>query len=144
MPTETTDEIIRAGQLEIRYVRDGASKNETGAFELTVPPGSNVPPPHSHSKNEEYIYVLEGKMRYTVGKETRDLSAGESMFTPKGEVHSFSNPFSDSAKALVVLSPDVGAQYFRDVAAVINAGGPPDKAKLVAVMAQYGLKPPGV
>ena len=33
------------------------------------------------------------------------------------------------------------AQYFRDVAAVVNAGGPPDKATLVAVMTRYGLVP---
>jgi len=36
-------------------------------------------------------------------------------------------------------APDIGAQYFRDVAAVLNAGGPPDKAALVAVMKNYGL-----
>ena len=32
-------------------------------------------------------------------------------------------------------------QYFRDVAEIIAAGGPPDRAKLVQVMARYGLKP---
>jgi len=42
---------------------------------------------------------------------------------------------------LIVNSPDIGAQYFRDVAAVVNAGGPPDKAALASVMARYGLVP---
>jgi len=42
---------------------------------------------------------------------------------------------------LIVLSPDIGAQYFKDVAAVINSGGPPDKAALLSVMARYGLAP---
>jgi hypothetical protein len=46
------------------------------------------------------------------------------------------------ARALIVLSPDIGAQYFKDVAALVNAGGPPDKAALVAVMSRYGLLPP--
>jgi len=46
------------------------------------------------------------------------------------------------ARALITLSPDIGAQYFRDVAEVVNAGGPPDKAALVAVMRRYGLTPP--
>jgi quercetin dioxygenase-like cupin family protein len=106
-----------------------------------VPPGSNVPPPHSHAHNEEYFYVLEGKMRYSINAEVKDLNAGESACTPKGAVHGFSNPFSEPARALVVLSPDIGAQYFRDVAAVLSAGGPPDRAKLVQVMERYGLKP---
>ena len=133
--------VIKIGQLGINYVVDGASTSSLGAFELTVPPGSNVPPPHSHSNNEEFVYVLEGTLRYTVGDETRDLSVGQSMSTPKGVVHAFDNPFNTTAKALIVNSPDIGAQYFRDIAAVVNAGGPPDKAALVAVMTHYGLVP---
>jgi hypothetical protein len=63
------------------------------------------------------------------------------MHTPRGTVHGFSNPFESTARALIVLSPDIGEQYFREVAAVVNAGGPPDKAALVSVMARYGLVP---
>lgn len=134
-------ELIEVGQIQIRYLRDGAGEGQTGAFEMVVPPRSNVPPPHSHTHNEEYLYVLEGRMRYSVDAAVRDLNAGESAFTPKGAVHGFSNPFSESTRALVVLSPDIGAQYFRDIAAVLRAGGPPDRVKLVQVMERYGLKP---
>ncbi len=134
-------ETISVGQLQIHYLRDGSKKKEMGAFELIIPPGSNVPPPHSHTENEEIVYVLEGKLRYSVGEVTRDLAAGESMSTPKGSVHGFSNPFPDPVRALIVLSPDVGAQYFRDIAEVVNGGGPPDKAKLLQVMTKYGLQP---
>lgn len=139
--TEESCEVIRVGKLEIRYLRDGSERRETGAFELTIPPNANVPPPHSHTDNEELIYVLEGALQYSVDGKTRDLRAGESMFTPKGSVHSFSNPFETPAKALVVLSPDIGPGYFRDVAAAVNGGGPPDRAKLLQVMTAYGLKP---
>lgn len=132
---------INAGQLGIRYLIDGSQSASLGMFELTVPPSSNVPPPHSHSNNEELVYVLQGTLRYTVGADTRDLSIGQSMHTPRGTVHAFSNPFDSTARALIILSPDIGAQYFKDVAAVMTAGGPPDKAALVAVMSRYGLVP---
>jgi quercetin dioxygenase-like cupin family protein len=132
---------IRVGQLGIRYVVDGSQTQSLGVFEMTVPVGSNVPPPHSHAHNEECVYVLEGKLRYSVGAETRDLSPGETMSTPKGIVHAFANPFESTARALIINSPDIGPQYFKDVAAVINAGGPPDKAALLAIMARYGLSP---
>ena len=72
--------------------------------------------------------------------EVRDLGAGESAFTPKDAVHGFSNPFSAPVRALIVMSPDIGAQYFRDIAAVLAAGGPPDRARLLQVMERYGLK----
>ena len=132
---------IKAGQLGIHYLVDGSGSTSVGMFELTVPPGSNVPPPHSHSNNDEIVYVLQGTLRYSVGPDTRDLAPGQTMQTPRGTVHGFSNPFDSVARALIVMSPDVGAQYFRDVAAVVNVAGPPDKAALVAVMSRYGLVP---
>ena len=137
----TASSVIKLGRLSIRYLLDGTHAGTMGMFELSVPPGSNVPPPHSHTNNEECVYVLEGTLRYSVGDTTRDLSPGETMFTPRGTVHQFSNPFSSLARALIVLSPDIGAQYFLDVASVVNAGVPPDKAALVSVMARYGLVP---
>jgi quercetin dioxygenase-like cupin family protein len=133
-------DVITLGQLQIRYLRDGASEGQVGAFEMVVPPGSNVPPPHSHAHNEEYLYILEGRLRYSVDAVVRDLGVGETAFTPKGAVHGFSNPFSAPARALIVQSPDIGAQYFRDIAAVLSAGGPPDRAKILQVMERYGLK----
>ena len=130
---------IAVGQLRIRYLVDGAESASMGMFELTVPPGANVPPPHSHTHNEEIVYVLEGTLRYSVDGETRDLTPGQTMRTPKGSVHGFSNPSGSVARALITLTPDIGAQYFEDVASVINRGGPPDKSALVAVMDRYGL-----
>jgi quercetin dioxygenase-like cupin family protein len=132
---------VDLGTLSIRYLVDGAPTHSMGMFELTVMPGAHVPPPHSHSNNEEILYVTEGMLRYTVGDETRDLRPGESMHTPKGVVHAFSNPFPDAARALVILSPDIGSQYFVDVAEVVKKGGPPDKAAMAAVMQRYGVVP---
>lgn len=139
----TPSEPIKVGQLEIRYLIDGAAEGGMGVFELTVPAGSNVPPPHSHTFNEECVYALSGTLRYSVDGETRDLRPGDWMRTPKGSVHGFSNPHAQTARALIVLTPDIGAQYFRDVADVVNAGGPPDRTRLLVVMARYGLVPAG-
>jgi quercetin dioxygenase-like cupin family protein len=136
-----SEQVMRVGQIEIRYLIDGAQNGGSGFFEMKVPPGAHVPPPHSHTDNEECIYVLEGVLKYSVDDVTRDLKAGEWMSTPRGSVHAFSNAGTDTARALVMLTPDIGAQFFRDVGAVVNVGGPPDRAKLIEVMARYGLKP---
>ena len=134
-------QVIKVGQLEIRYLVDGAHKGGLGLFEMKVPAGANVPPPHSHTDNEECIYVLEGVLRYSVDSEVRDLNPGEWMSTPRGSVHHFCNPSSETARALVMMTPDIGEQYFHDVATVVSAGGPPDRAKLMEVMTRYGLLP---
>ena len=137
----TQSEPIRVGQLTINYLIDGSEKGGMGVFELTVPPESNVPPPHSHSQNDEFVYVLEGILRYTVDDVVRDLRPGEWMFSPRGSVHQFSNASKGVTRALVTLTPDIGAQYFQDVAAVVNVGAAPDRARLASVMARYGLSP---
>jgi mannose-6-phosphate isomerase-like protein (cupin superfamily) len=134
-------DLIRVGQIEIRYQLDGSATGQPGLFEMTVHPNSNVPPPHSHTGADEVIYVLEGTLRYSVDGVVRDLGPGDSMFTPRGSVHGFSNPHDQPARAITMLTPDIGAQYFRDVAAVVGAGGPADKARLLEVMARYGLVP---
>lgn len=132
--------VVKIGGLEIRYLVDGTvSGAGMGMFELTVPPGARVPPAHSHSDNEEIAYVLEGKLRYAVDGEERDLTPGQRMYTPKGSVHAFSNPHDVTAKALIILTPDIGAQYFRDVAAVVGAPEGPKPGEMAKVMERYGL-----
>ena len=149
--TTTNAETIRIGRLEIQYLQDAGDGCEMGSFVLVVPPGSNVPPPHSHPGTEELVYVLEGTLRYTletafagvytVGDVTRDLKLGESMGTPRGVVHAFSNPHGTTARALIVNTPDSGAGYFREIAALVRPGGPPDRTRVVEVMLRYGLVP---
>lgn len=134
--------VVKFGGLEIRYLIDGVqSGTATGMFELTVAPGARVPPPHSHSGNEEIVYVLEGALRYSVDGEVRDLKPGDRMHTPRGSVHAFSNPHAETARALIMLTPDIGVQYFRDVLEAVSGPGGPDPAKMMAVMGRYGLVP---
>jgi quercetin dioxygenase-like cupin family protein len=137
-PTEQP--VITIGEIEIRYLMDGTVDDAaSGMFELTVPPGARVPPPHSHSENEEIMYGLEGTLRCTVGDETHDVSPGGRSFTPRGVVHAFSNPYDRTARVLVVLTPDIGAQYFRDAVDVLKGPGGPNMAKMAEVAKRYGL-----
>lgn len=142
MPHDTESKtLINVGQLSINYLIDGTATGGMGVFELTVQPGARVPPPHSHTLNEECLYVLEGVLRYSVDGVARDLEPGEWMHSPRGSVHHFSNPHEKPARALIVLTPDIGAQYFREVAAIVNAGDTANRASLTAVMTKYGLVP---
>src|SRR6266851_10258258 len=132
--------VMKIGQLEIRYLIDGTVAGAgVGMFELIVPPCARVPPAHSHRDNEEVVYVLDGVLRYTVDDETRDLAPGERMYTPRGSVHAFSNPHDATARALIMLTPDIGLQYFHEVAEAAQGPGGPNPAKMVEVMTRYGL-----
>jgi quercetin dioxygenase-like cupin family protein len=134
-------ETIRVGQIEIKFLLEGA---ETGgslaAFEFAVPAGAKVPMPHSHRHYDETIYGLEGVITFTVDGKPIDIAPGDSCFIRRGAVHGFNNLKQTRAKALAVVTPAlIGPDFFTEVAALINAGGPPDPARMAAILAKHGL-----
>jgi hypothetical protein len=79
---------------------------------------------------------------FTVEGKPVDISPGESCFIPRGAVHGFNNLKQADAKALAIITPALlGRDFFKEAAAIVNAGGPPDVEKLKAVMAKHGLVP---
>ena len=136
-------EIIRVGQIEIRFLLEGKdSSGQLAMFEFTVPAGAKVPMPHYHERYDETIYGLEGVVTFTVNGQPMDIAPGQSCFIPRGAVHGFNNLKSTNAKALAVVTPAlIGPDFFREMAAIVNAGGPPDLEKIKAVMNKHGLVP---
>ena len=134
-------EIIRIGQIGIRFLLEAANTNGSVAmFEFTVPVGAKVPLPHYHEHYDETIYGVEGVMTFTVAGKPVDIGPGQSCFIPRGTVHGFNNLKQTDAKALALVTPAlIGPDYFRETAAVVNAGGPPDIEKVRAVMRKHGL-----
>src|SRR5436309_5620279 len=111
-------------------------------FEFTVPAGAKVPMPHYHERYDETIYGLEGVLTFTVNGKPTDIAAGETCFIPRGAVHGFNNLKPANAKAQAVVTPAlIGPEYFREMEAIINSGGPPDLEKIIAVMTKHGLVP---
>ena len=136
-------ELIRIGQLEIRFLR---TKDETGGaldmFEFTVPAGAKVPVPHYHRDYNETIYGLSGVLTWTLDGERREVGPGETLFIRRGAVHHFTNLHAETARSLAVLTPGlVGPDYFREMAALVVPGSPPDLARVREVMLRYGLVP---
>ena len=140
-------EIIRIGQIEIRFLLDG---DDTGGrlsmFEFLVPPGARVPAPHYHEQVDEVAYGLDGLLTFTVDGRATPIAPGDRCFIPRGAVHHFVNEGTEPTRALSVLTPaTIGPAYFRDMAALFAAGSPPDPARVAEVMRRHGLivVPPG-
>jgi quercetin dioxygenase-like cupin family protein len=132
-------EEIRVGEVAVRFVIEGKdSAGSVAAFEFDVPAA------HSHDGYEETIYGLEGVLTWTIGGTQTDVAPGEALFIPRGAVHHFDNNGHLDARALAIVTPGIlGPDYFREVAAVLDAAadGPPNLAALSAVMRRYGLTP---
>ena len=69
-----------------------AEKNDTnGAFflvEAMLAPGTE-PPPHVHTREDEFFYVLEGEFDVYIGKEAFKMEKGECVFLPRFKPHAF-------------------------------------------------------
>jgi glyoxylate utilization-related uncharacterized protein len=68
----------------------GAADNN-GGFDLAISKmrRGTEPPPHVHSREDEFFYVLSGEMRFYVDGEVFTVTAGECMFLPRRKPHAF-------------------------------------------------------
>jgi quercetin dioxygenase-like cupin family protein len=142
---QSIQEEIKVGSVAVRFLVEGEqSAGSVALFEFDVPAGARVPAAHSHDGYEETIYGLEGVLTWTIEGIQVDVGPGETVVIPRGAVHRFENTGHLDAKALGIVTPGIlGAAYFREVAAVLDAaaGGPPDLGAVGDVMRRHGLTP---
>jgi mannose-6-phosphate isomerase-like protein (cupin superfamily) len=136
-------EMVWMGGLGVRFMVEGGRSG--GGFALVEHPiGPRVlaAPLHTHEREDEYTYVLEGKVGVQVGDEVRVARPGDLVFKPRGIPHAFWNAGDEPARALEIISPAGFERYFAEVAPLLppNHTGPPDEQALGAVMAKYGLE----
>jgi quercetin dioxygenase-like cupin family protein len=78
-------EIIRLGQLELRFLLDGDdTNNQLVMFEFIVSAGAKVPVPHYHAEVDEVVYGLEGTLSSIINGEPVTINPGDKCFIPRG------------------------------------------------------------
>jgi quercetin dioxygenase-like cupin family protein len=134
---------VRIGALKLKFLLDDKVGNgKATMFEMTVPEKAKVPAAHHHLDVDEIVYGLEGTLTMTVDGATQEVKSGDTVFVPRGTVHQFQNLHPGDARVLSVLTPgSIGTAYFEEMADVVNAGGPPDLAKMKDIMLRHGLVP---
>ena len=113
--------------------------DEFALIEHTIPPRSLAAPTHTHEREDEYSFVLSGRVGVQIGDESAEAGPGELVFKPRGIPHSFWNPGDEEARLLELISPGAFAGYFQEMAPHLNVEGPPDLAAVGEVQARYGL-----
>jgi len=73
------------------------------------------PPLHRHLAEDELFTITEGSIRFTAEGETRALSAGESIFVPRGTAHAYTNDGDAPARMIAVYTPAGMEGWFREV-----------------------------
>jgi mannose-6-phosphate isomerase-like protein (cupin superfamily) len=118
------------------------SDESGGGFSLVehpIPPRTLAAPIHRHSREDEYSFVLEGRMGALLGDEVVHAEPGDVVFKPRDQWHTFWNASDGPCRILEVISPGGFERYFDEAAAAMQE---PDfaPAKLAGLGARYGLE----
>jgi mannose-6-phosphate isomerase-like protein (cupin superfamily) len=62
---------------------------DAGVFEVeaTYRPHGASPPPHLHPGQDEHFAVLDGALHVVLGRQARELAAGQELTIARGQVH---------------------------------------------------------
>ena len=129
------------GGFGVRFLVRG--EDTGGAFALVehpLAPRALAAPLHRHSREDEYSYVVEGRMGALLADRVVEAGPGEFVFKRRGEWHSFWNAGDEPARLLELISPAGFEGYFEELAEVLVPGAPPDFEALARLQDRYGLE----
>jgi quercetin dioxygenase-like cupin family protein len=124
--------------LGVRFLLESAATD--GGFALvehTLPPRGLGAPLHRHANEDEYSYVLEGRLGAQLGDDVVEAGPGELVQKPHGQEHTFWNAGDEPLRFLELISPGGFEGYFRELAPLLAAG---DHAGVREVAARYELE----
>ena len=128
----------------VRFMIWGAESG--GGFSLVehpIPPRTLVAPLHLHEREDEYSYVLEGRMGAQLGDDVVFAEAGDLVFKPRGQWHTFWNAGDTPCRILEIISPAGFEHFFNELgermaaAHAVSVAAVPDLLDLAAGYGHY-------
>jgi quercetin dioxygenase-like cupin family protein len=133
---------------QIEHVRFGrglgtrrviSARDTGGAFgfvEHDLPARQLGSPVHTHEHEDEYSYVLNGRLSAQIGDTVVHAETGQLIAKPRGVPHAFWNAESEAVRFLELIIPGGFEEYFFELAAPLNAR---DLATMGTIRDRYRL-----
>ena len=113
------------GSIGVRFMIDGAEADKRlSLVEHPMSPRALAAPLHLHTREDEYSYVLEGRMGALLGDDVVYAEAGDTVFKPRDQWHTFWNAGDTPARILEIISPGGFERFFDELGGFVAAGGP--------------------
>jgi glyoxylate utilization-related uncharacterized protein len=94
---------------------------------------------HRHSREDEYSYVLTGRVGASLGGEVVYGEPGDLIFKPRGQWHTFWNAGDEPARILEILSPAGFEKFFEKVTGLAERGEL-NPGTMAVLAAEYGTE----
>lgn len=130
----------RLGGIGVRFMVDGDDSG--GGFAMVEHPMGPYAlggPLHRHSREDEYSFVLTGRIGALLGDEIIYGEPGDLIFKPRGQWHTFWNAGDTDASLLEIISPAGFERYFEELVELFAAGRPAPEV-IAEVRSRYGLE----
>jgi mannose-6-phosphate isomerase-like protein (cupin superfamily) len=121
------------GSVGVRFMVWGA---ETGGHfslvEHPIPPKTLAAPYHRHAREDEYSYVLEGRMGALLGDEAVYAEAGDLVYKPRNQWHTFWNAGDTPCRILEIIAQPGFEHFFNELGDAMEAIDAPNPGVVLA------------
>jgi mannose-6-phosphate isomerase-like protein (cupin superfamily) len=129
------------GSIGVRWMIDGDETPDRGfsLVEHPMSPRALAAPLHMHTREDEYSFILEGRMGALLGDDVVEAGPGDLVHKPRNQWHTFWNAGDAPCRILEIIAPAGFEDFFRELDALGGAlKAPPDD--LAALNERYGLE----
>ncbi|HYW29037.1 MAG TPA: cupin domain-containing protein [Gaiellales bacterium] len=127
------------GSIGARFLIDGPDTGERFSLvEHPMSPRALAAPLHLHTREDEYSYVLQGRMGALLGDDAVEAGPGDLVFKPRNQWHTFWNAGDEPCRILEIIAPAGFEEFFRELS---DMGGSMRAAPedLTALGGRYGV-----
>lgn len=120
--------VVDLQSVGVRFMIWGAETGGTFSLvEHPIPPRTLAAPLHRHGREDEYSYVLEGRMGALLGDDVVYAEPGDLVYKPRQQWHTFWNAGDEPCRILEIISPSGFEHFFDELGgamAAMNAANP--------------------
>jgi mannose-6-phosphate isomerase-like protein (cupin superfamily) len=128
------------GSIGVRFMIDGAEAGQRFSLvEHPMSPRALAAPLHLHTREDEYSYVLRGRMGALLGDEVVEAGPGDLVHKPRNQWHTFWNAGDEPCRILEIISPAGFEQFFRELSDLGGSMGV-DPEEFARLRERYGLE----
>jgi mannose-6-phosphate isomerase-like protein (cupin superfamily) len=128
------------GSIGVRFMIDGFEASERFSLvEHPMSPRALAAPLHLHTREDEYSFVLQGRMGALLGDDVVEAGPGDLVFKPRNQWHTFWNAGDEPCRILEIISPAGFERFFQELA---DMGGAlkADPEALAQLNERYGFQ----
>jgi mannose-6-phosphate isomerase-like protein (cupin superfamily) len=137
-PDDTREGFL--GSIGVRFMIDGDDAGQRFSLvEHPMSPRALAAPLHLHTREDEYSFVLEGRMGALLGDDVVEAGPGDLVFKPRNQWHTFWNAGDEPCRILEIIAPAGFERFFQELDA-LGGALKADPAALAELNARYGLE----